>query len=458
MTGRLVVAGVASGVGKTTIVCALLAALHRRGLRVQPFKAGPDYIDPSYHALAAGVPSRNLDGYLLEAPVLRSLFARAAARADISLVEGVMGLYDGRDGTSEVGSTAEVAKLIGAPVLVVIDAQAIARTAGAIALGLVRFDPDLPIAGFLLNRVGSPTHSRWLTESIEQATGLPVLGALPRDDLLALPERHLGLVPTSELAPPAAFFERLAHLAERHFALDRILAIAATARALEMADVDLLLDDPRRPRARIAIARDEAFSFYYEDGLELLSASGAELIPFSPLRDGALPQGVQGVYIGGGFPELYADALAENAPMREAIRRAARCGAVVYGECGGLMYLGRTLSDLGGRAHPMVGLVPLNSVMRGARLTLGYRTLTAVRSSPLLGQGERVRGHEFHWSELDAPAVAGTAAYRLAERDGALEGYATERVLASYVHLHFGSRIAMARRLVATCADAPRLA
>ncbi len=458
MSARLVVAGVASGVGKTTIACALLAALRRRGRRVQPFKAGPDYIDPSYHALAAGVASRNLDGYLLEPATLRALFARAAARADFALVEGVMGLYDGRDGTSEAGSTAEVAKLLEAPVLVVIDAQAIARTAGAIALGCLRFDPGLSIAGFLLNRVGSATHARWATESIEEATGLPVVGAFPRDEALALPERHLGLVPTSETAPSAAFFERLADLAERHVALDRILAIARGARPLEAERIELFPPEPLPARARIAVARDEAFSFYYEDALELLTAWGAALVPFSPLRDATLPDNVQGIYLGGGFPELYARALAGNVPMRESIRAAASGGAVVYGECGGLMYLARTLTDLEGRTHAMVGLVPLDSVMARTRLTLGYRTLTALHPSPLLDEGERVRGHEFHWSELRSPVPAENAAYRLAERDSALEGYASGQILASYVHLHFGSRVDMARRLIHTCALAPRLA
>ncbi len=453
MTPRLVVAGAASGVGKTTVACALLASLRRRGLRVQPFKAGPDYIDPSYHALAAGVPSRNLDGWLLEPAVVRALFARAAARGDVAVVEGVMGLFDGRDGTSEAGSTAEVAKLIDAPVFVVIDAQAVARTAGAIALGCATYDRSLRVAGFLLNRVGSPAHARWATEAIEAATGLPVLGALPRDEALALPERHLGLVPTGESAPAAGFFERLADVAERHVAIERILALAADAPALGTAHADLDPPEPPALRARIAIARDEAFTFYYEDSLDLLAAWGAELVPFSPLRDRALPSGAQGVYIGGGFPELHAATLAENAALKTAIRRAAARGAVVYGECGGLMYLGRTLADLSDRRHEMVGLVPVDSVMRRARLTLGYRDATALRANPFLRAGDTVRGHEFHWSEPSEPIAADTAAYRLAESD-ALEGYSAGSVLASYVHVHFASRVAMARRFVAACGRA----
>ncbi len=450
---RLVIAGSASGVGKTTLTCALIAAFRRRGLRVQPFKAGPDYIDPGYHAAAAGVPSRNLDSYLLDPGTLRALFARAAAQADLALVEGVMGLYDGRDGTSEAGSTAEVAKLIGAPVLVVIDAQAVARTAGAIALGCLRFDPSVPIAGFLLARVGSATHARWTAESIERATGLPVLGALPRDETLALPERHLGLVPASESPLHPDLLDRLADLAERHLALDRILAAGASAGgAAGDHPEELFPEAPPQIRARIAIARDEAFGFYYEDALDLLAAWGAEFVPFSPLRDVALPPGVGGVYIGGGFPELYAYQLSENTALRDAIRAAAARGTVIYGECGGLMYLARTLVDLEGRTHAMVGLVPADTIMRERRLTIGYRTVTALRQSPVLGAGERIRGHEFHWSELATAVHPGTAAYSVSERDGALEGHAAGSVLASYVHLHFGTAVASARRFVAACA------
>ncbi len=450
---RLVVAGVASGVGKTTAACALMAAFRRRGQEVQPFKVGPDYIDPSYHSQAAGRASRNLDSYLLPHDALRALFARAAAHADLSMIEGVMGLFDGRLGTSEEGSTAEVAKLLDAPVLVVIDVAAMVRTAAALALGCLRFDPALRIVGFVLNRVGGEAHARWVAEAIEQATGLPVLGTVPREEALALPERHLGLVPTAEQAPSEAFFERLADLAERHFALERIweLAYAPEPRVGQAA---LFPSEPQPRRARIAVARDEAFNFYYEDALDLLEAWGAELVPFSPLRDTRLPSGAQGVYVGGGFPELHARALGENAGMRDALRRSAACGVVIYAECGGLMYLGRTLADFEGRRHPMVGLLPLDSVMQRRRLTLGYRTVTALRASPLLAAGETARGHEFHWSELATAVPLETAAYRIAERDGQPEGFVGESLLASYVHLHFGASVAMARRLIAACAGA----
>lgn len=450
MTARIVVAGIASGVGKTTFACALAAAFAARGRRVQPFKVGPDYIDPGYHTRAAGRASRNLDSFLLPHATLRAVFTRAAAPVDLAVVEGVMGLFDGRSGADEEGSTAEVAKLIDAPVLVVIDVRAMARTAAALALGCLRMDPALRIAGFLLDRVGSDAHARSASDAIEAATGLPVLGALPRDEALVLPERHLGLVPVVEDAPHDAFFARLAMLAERHVALDRIWRIAADAPPLPPDDV--VPGAPPASRARIAIARDRAFHFYYEDALEVLAASGAELVPFSPLADRRVPDGAQGVYVGGGFPEMHAAALAANRPMRDALARAVRDGVPVYAECGGLMYLGRSLEDLDGRRHEMVGVIPMDSVMRRRHLTLGYRTVSSLRATPLLRAGETVRGHEFHWSELARPLPSDRAAYRVAERGGVLEGYADRGVLGSYVHLHFAAHPAMARRFVESCA------
>ncbi len=446
------IAGPMSGVGKTTVACALLAAFRARGLRVQPFKAGPDYIDPSYHERAAGLPSRTLDSFLLAPEVLRALFARAASRADLSVVEGMMGLFDGRDGLSEVGSTAEVAKLVDAPVIVVIDVSAAARSAGAIALGCARFDPALEVAGFVLNRVAGETHARWAREAIESATGLPVLGAIPSAPALALPERHLGLVPTAERALPASYVDRLAHLAAACLDLDRLWAIgerpwSSTAEPPELS--------PERSAARVqvAIARDEAFNFYYPDSLELLEARGVELVPFSPLHDRSLPDHVGGVYLGGGFPELFAGALADNRELHASLRAAAH-DVVIFAECGGLMYLGRTLTDLDGRVHEMVGLVPARSVMTRDRLTLGYRTARALRASPLLALGDEVRGHEFHWSTLVAPPRGEEAAYEFEERPGQPEGFASDRLLVSYLHLHMGSRPQMARRLLERCAAA----
>jgi cobyrinic acid a,c-diamide synthase len=462
----LVIAGATSGVGKTTIACAVMAAYRARGQRVQPFKAGPDYIDPSHHSMAARRASRNLDTVLVPPANMRVLFERAASSADIAVVEGVMGLFDGRNGRDEEGSTAQIAKLLGAPVVVVIDVSKTSRTAGAIALGCARFDPALSMAGFILNRVGSETHARVASEAVEQATGLPVLGCFPRDAELTLPERHLGLVPTGEAAPTAAFFDRLAESAQRHLDLERMWKLAEHHMSISTEENPSLPNPPPpggreqlfpeeavERRVRIVVARDSAFNFYYEDNLDLLQEWGAELVSFSPLANESLPTGTQGVYLGGGFPELFAPQLAENRSMLASLRRAAAAGLPIYAECGGLMYLGRTLTDFEGHVHEMVGVLPVDSAMQRKKVTLGYRSATALRSSPILPESAQVMGHEFHYSELANPAPQETAAYRLAERDGALEGYARGNVLASYVHLHFGGRPDAARRFIDLCAE-----
>ncbi|HZR00346.1 MAG TPA: cobyrinate a,c-diamide synthase [Chloroflexota bacterium] len=447
---RVVIAGVASGVGKTTLAAGIVAALRRRGLRVQPFKVGPDYIDPSYLGRAAGAPARNLDGWLVPPNALRTLFARAAAAADVAVIEGVMGLYDGRADTGE-GSTAELARLLGAPVVVVVDVGKMSRTAAAVVLGCQRFEPDVRLGGVLLNRVGSTRHLAWTSGPIAAATGLPTLGHMPKRAELALPERYLGLVPTAEGSVDDGFFERLADQVEATVDLDGLVALARAAPPLARGGGgELFPRTPRAARVRIAVARDAAFNFYYEDNLDLLRAWGAELVPFSPLADAALPPGVGGVYIGGGFPELYARELAANEAARADLRRAADAGVVVYGECGGLMYLSEGIVDRDAARHPMVGLIPGWSTLERGRLTVGYRTATARRDSFLLRAGERVRAHEFHWSGL----VGGPppdAAYQLDET-GAVEGYARGNVLASYLHVHFGSDPRLAPRFVEACA------
>jgi cobyrinic acid a,c-diamide synthase len=449
---RLLIAGVSSGNGKTTVTSALLAALRRRGRKVQPFKAGPDYIDPSYLSRAAGVPARNLDPWLLPAARLKDLFARAAAGADLALVEGMMGLYDGK-ADSEEGSTAQLAKLLATPVVLVIDAGKLSRTAGAIALGMQRFDPALPLAGVILNGIASEGHRRWVAGPIEAATGLPVLGYLPSRPDLALPERHLGLIPTAEGGVADAFFEQLAEQAERTVDLDGILALAQTAPPLVAVPSDLFPVETIAPQARIAVAQDEAFSFYYQDNLDLLRAWGADLIPFSPLRDKALPAGVGGLYLGGGFPELYAAQLSGNAAMHAAIGQAARRGLPIYAECGGLMYLCEGIIDAAGVRHALLGLVPGWSAIDKPRLSIGYRTGLARCGSFLLSPGEPVRGHEFHWSNLQAGSAEGHAAYALDGEPARLEGYAAGNVLASYLHVHFGSDPQLAPRFVAACRD-----
>jgi cobyrinic acid a,c-diamide synthase len=443
----VVIAGVASGVGKTTIATGLMGALAARGLRVQGFKVGPDYIDPSYHTQVTGRPSRNLDSWLLPLPTLRALFARAAADADVAVVEGVMGLYDGR----QQGSTAAVARLLGLPVVLVLDVSRQARSAAATALGFRLLDPAVRLVGVILNRVGSEAHRATVTEAIESAAGLPVLGALGRDAGLAVPERYLGLVPRFENPGGGEYLARGVAAVERGVDLGRLLTRCEVPPPSPPADASLFPSAPLPPRARLAVARDRAFGFYYADALDLLAAHGLELAAFSPLADPTLPDGTDGVYLGGGFPELFAADLAANRPLLRQLRRAARRGLPIYAECGGLMYLARTLTDAAGARHRLAGLVPADVSLVGARLTLGYHEATAAADSLLLQRGESVRGHEFHYSRIE-PAASARPAYAIAGRVPAAEGYARDGLLASYLHLHLAGAPQLAVRFGEACA------
>ncbi|MFN3981902.1 MAG: cobyrinate a,c-diamide synthase [Caldilinea sp.] len=449
-TPRLVIAAPHSGSGKSTIASGLMAALAQTH-QVQGFKVGPDYIDPGYHTLAAGRISRNLDAWMTSHDEVKRVFARAAQDADIAIIEGVMGLFDGVDGRTEAGSTAEVAKLLDAPVVLVIDVSKMARSAGAIALGCCMFDPRLRLAGVICNNVASANHARWVTEGIE-AAGLPVFGCIPRTSTLKTPERHLGLYTAVERMEAATTFVRsAAEVVQQHVDLDRLWAIARDAPTLSI---------PKAPKhdvpchqVRIAVARDAAFCFYYEDNLDHLRAAGAELIFFSPLHDAALPEGVHGLYLGGGYPELYAAQLAANHSMMRSLRNAIEAGLPTYAECGGLMTLTESITDLEGRTHPMLGVAPGRTIMVG-RLTLGYREVTAIRDSLLLQTGESVRGHEFHYSDWVERPEKLPNAYALQSRNAETvryEGFTQGSVLASYVHLHFGAMPQMARRFVQAC-------
>ena len=451
MTPTVVIAGVRSGVGKTTIATGIMGALTLRGYKVQPFKAGPDYIDPSYHEIACGVPSRNLDTWLLSHQTVLELFQRAAAQSRISIVEGVMGVFDGHASLTEEGSTAQLAKLLNAPVILVADASKVARSVAAEVLGYQQFDPALRIAGVILNGVGGPRHLEFCQPQIEETTGLPVLGYLPRRDEFAQPERHLGLIPTVEGTVARRWYDALIAQIEDTVDLDHILRLADTCDPPSVR-TNAYPEEVQPKRARIAIARDKAFSFYYQDSLDLLEAWGAELAPFSPLGDQRLPEGAGGIYIGGGFPEMFAAELAGNQEMRAAIGKAVDCGMPVYAECGGLMYLGRSLSDLEGVQHSMVGVIPAVSAMSDQRLTLGYREVEARTDNPLMLRGQRVRSHEFHWSTLDEPPNPEESVYRVVDQDNRADGFQVGSVWASYVHIHLASDPSMARRFVDTCA------
>ena len=443
---RLVIAAPRSGSGKSTITSGLLAALSCRHV-AQGFKVGPDYIDPGYHTAASGRVSRNLDTWMVNPTQVQRTFARAVAGADVAVVEGVMGLYDGYDARTERGSTAEVAKLLGAPVVLVIDVGKMARSAGALALGYRHFDPALDVGGVICNNVASEKHGRWVREAIE-GVGLPVLGCIPRRSSLRIPERHLGLHMASEREEAVAtFLAAAADLVRADVDLEGLWRLARGGAPLT---VDVA-EAPAKPiLTRIAMARDEAFCFYYEDNLDLLRAAGAEVLFFSPLRDKRLPEGAAGLYLGGGYPELYAAQLAGNGEMRAAVRAAVAGGMPTYAECGGLMTLTESITDLEGETHQMVGVLPGRARMR-RRLAMGYRRVTACRETLLLPAGGETRGHEFHYSDWETPADL-PRAYTILPRQGETarhEGYARDNLLASYVHLHFGAGEAMATRFVA---------
>jgi cobyrinic acid a,c-diamide synthase len=427
-----------------------MGALTRRGHQVQPFKAGPDYIDPSYHNLACGVPSRNLDTWLLPHPTVTELFHRAGSDDKVCVVEGVMGVFDGHSSLTEEGSTAQLAKLLNVPVVLVVDAAKVARSVAAEVLGYQQFDPSLRVAGVILNGVGGPRHLEFCQPQIEATTGLPVLGYLPRRDEFVQPERHLGLIPTVEGTVVQEWYDSLVAQVEETIDLEQVLRISATASPPAGAPQVYPLE-PQPKRTRIAIAQDKAFSFYYQDSLDLLQAWGAELAPFSPLTDEALPEGIGGVYIGGGFPEMFARELSENRPMLESMRNALAQNLPVYAECGGLMYLGRSLSDLDGGEFPMVGAIPVITSMSNRRLTLGYREVEACEDTPLLERGQKVRGHEFHWSVLTEQPGQEQAVYRVVDQDNRLEGFRVGSLWASYIHVHLGSAPGLARRFVETC-------
>jgi len=454
LSGRvIVVAGVASGVGKTSITLGLLEALRRRGLAVQAFKVGPDFIDPGLHALVTGRPSYNLDGWMCGRERVLEVVARAAAGADVALVEGVMGCFDGVDGASDAGSTAEIAKWLGAPVVLVLDAGALARSAGAVALGFERFDPALRVAGVIANRVGGATHARWIFEAIRGVCQAEPLGALAHARDLAMPERHLGLHTAADGALTKELIGRLGDAVEQGIDLDRLLALAV---ALPPAPAARPGVRPSPSRARLGVARDAAFQFYYAENLEQLRAAGAELVEWSPLADAEVPD-VDGLYLGGGYPELHAGRLADNATLRKSVRRFAEAGRPIYAECGGLMFLAESLEDVSGRVHPMVGLLPAAVRMREHGLTLGYAEVTLAATTPLGAAGTRARGQEFHASTLGPVPPSITRAYRVSAPGGSserLEGYLVGATLMSYLHLHFASCPGLADAFVAACAGA----
>jgi cobyrinic acid a,c-diamide synthase len=436
---RIVVAGTHSGVGKTTITSGLLAALSSGGFRVAPFKVGPDFIDPSYHTLAAGRPGRNLDAFLSGPELIGPLYAHGAQGADIAVIEGVMGLFDGKAG-GDLASTAHVARLLEAPIVLVVDARAMSRSVAAMVHGYATFDPKVRVAGVVLNRVGSTSHEAMLHEAIKPL-GIPVLGVLRRDDRIQTPDRHLGLVPVAERREEAArSLDVLGMMISRSLNLDGIVRLARSAGSLEVeAWSPETRDLDRYEVARVAVATGPSFSFLYRENLELLEGAGAEVVTFDPTTDEDLPSGTDALYLGGGFPETYAEALSMNGRMREKVRRFAESGRPVVAECGGLLYLVRELDG-----YPMCGVLEAEATMMD-KLALGYREARALTDSPLAGIGVSVRGHEFHYSAVE-PGAGEKPAWELVGRGQ--EGFVTGGVHASYLHTHWAATPQLPRRLV----------
>jgi cobyrinic acid a,c-diamide synthase len=444
---RIVVAGTHSGVGKTTVASGLMAALSRRGLRVAPFKVGPDFIDPSYHSLAAGRPGRNLDAFLSGPGLIAPLFAHGSRGADVAVVEGVMGLFDGKSGGGEYASTAHVAKLLGAPVVLVVDASAVARSAAAIVHGYATFDPDLRLGGVILNRVGSERHERMLREAIAPLN-VPVLGVLRRDAGIRTPDRHLGLVPAAERRREARIsLDATGELLSRCCDLDAILRLARSTEPLNAESWSPEAPEPGPP-ARVAVAAGPSFSFLYEENLELLRGAGADITLFDPTSDEELPEDADALYLGGGFPETYAEALAANEPLKEQVCGFAEEGRPIIAECGGLLYLVRELDG-----HRMCGVLPARAWMTD-RLSLGYREARAAHDSPLAQSGTMTRGHEFHYSTVE-PGAGERPAWELEGRGA--EGFVSGGVHASYLHLHWAASPEIPRRLVLAASTSTRV-
>ena len=457
---RIVIGAAASGVGKTTIAAGIIAVLRRQGLVVQPFKCGPDYIDPSYHERAAGRPCRNLDAWMLNDSQLLAGFSRACRDADIAVIEGVMGLFDGSNWHDEHASTARIAKLLDAPVILVVDIAGAARSAAAVVLGCQHFDPDLPLRGVVLNFAGSEGHAKGCAEAIAGITGLPILGWLPRDSKLQIPERHLGLVPGSEHRDPSSLIAGIADAVAERFDLRAITEIARTAGDLPESPLSaaVVRREPALKRPVIAVARDDAFCFYYPENLELLTEAGADIEFFSPLQGQQPAANAAGVYLGGGYPELHAAELASNVGLWQALKALRLRDAPIYAECGGFMVLTEALIDGEGRRWPMAGLIPGVARMTGKLAALGYRHATAARSNLLTDGGDVLRGHEFRYStwECNEPICGDQVAWQVrgtrTDAPGDSGGFVRGNLLASYLHIHFGQRAGLADRFVARLA------
>src|SRR2546423_11296601 len=455
-TPRLVIAGTASTVGKPILTAVLIAAFKARGLRVQSFRVGPDYIDAAYLAHVSGRPCRNLDSWMLGEGALRQVLAQGALGADLALVEGMLGLFDGRGGSTD-GSTADVARIIKAPVVLVIDVNDMTESAAAVALGFKSFAESPRIAGVLLNNVRSDSHRRRAEDAIWDIAKLPVLGALRAMPQLDIPQREHGLLPVTENKEWDRMIGVLSETIDRDVDLDLLLRIANKAELVPLVPKKVFQGKPDAGRTvRLAVAYDDAFNFYYPENLELLEEHGAEIVPFSPLEDEHLPQDVAGIYLGGGFPEIFVEPLAKNRSMAESIQRSHRSGVPIYAECGGLMYLGRSLRTDSGIKHSMAGGIPPDVEMDGEDHPFGHPPIPPLEGHIPAPPGQVYRRHEFHWCRITGHNGGLKPAYQMQNAEGDVigyEGFVAPNLLASYVHLHFGQNPLLVDKFVQHCRE-----
>ncbi|MCL5283179.1 MAG: cobyrinate a,c-diamide synthase [Armatimonadetes bacterium] len=450
---RIVIGGVESGAGKTSVTLALVATLRRRGIKVQTYKVGPDFLDPSHLAQASGRPCYNLDGWMMGREYVERLFARTAGVCDLAVIEGVMGLFDGADPTTSEGSTAEIARWLKAPVLLVVSAQGMARSLAALVKGYAEFEPGVNIAGVIANQCGSARHAELLADSLKVAQLPPLIGGVPHGAFPELRSRHLGLITADGRNTPKSVLDRFADAVDQNLPVDEVIRLAQSAPPLPAA---ILEPAPVKRPVRIGVAYDEAFHFYYQDLFDELEMRGCELVRFSPVGDAYLPAGLDAIYFGGGYPELYAEALTANQGMRDEVRRFA-AHRPIYSECGGLMYLAQQLETVDGRQHPMIGLLPTSTRMLNRLKALGYIEVTLNEASLWGEKGAVLRGHQYHYSELIGdpllnPNWKTVYTLRWWHRNATeCEGFQSGSVLASYVHLHLASKPAAMEHFIGLC-------
>jgi len=450
---RVVIASPHSGAGKTTVAVGLMNAFTIAGLRVQPFKVGPDFIDPSYHASATGVYSKNLDTWLTSPEAVLKIFIKSSRICDLAIIEGVMGLFDGAS-SDDSASTAEISRILNAPVILVVDVSRMAGSSAALVHGFKTFDQKLKIKGVILNQVKSQKHLDLTKQAIENRGEVRVVGALPSSANMSMPSRHLGLIPAPERDDLSDFFTRLRGFIKQYLDLDQILEIARDADELETDQVDSPQPLDAQDKPRIGIAHDEAFNFYYRDNIEELEANGAEVVFFSPIHDSALPSNLDGLFLGGGFPEAYAKELEENQSMRKCMKDAVQDDMPVYAECGGLMYFVDSAQDLERRPRRMVGVLSGNATMGGKLESLNYSIAQVVRKNLLTDVGFILRGHEFHYSKIEDVSADAEFAYEMKKGKGIArlcDGWMQHNLLASYMHIHFAYSEQLAKNLVEAC-------